>query len=78
MTTVIDQLLTDWRAAAGDDRLFSASRVQALLFELWGETEGTARELVQEWLLVTLHRELFGKDELEELFGTLESLVPAS
>ena len=44
MTTVIDQLLTDWRAAAGTDSLFSSSRVQALLFELWGETEGSARE----------------------------------
>jgi hypothetical protein len=76
MTTVIDQLLTEWRATAGTDRLFSASRVQALLFELWGETEGPAKELVQEWLSVTLHRELFGADELDDLFGRLELLVP--
>jgi hypothetical protein len=78
MTTMIDSLLADWRSTAGDSTLFSASRVQAFLFELWGETEGPARELVQEWLSVTLHRELFGSDELEELFRTLESLVPAS
>jgi hypothetical protein len=78
MTTMIDTLLADWRSTAGTTRLFSASKVQALLFELWGETEGSARELVQEWLTVTLHRELFSAEELEDLFGRLESLVPAS
>ena len=78
MTSMIDTLLADWRANAGETRLFSASRVQALLFELWGETEGPARELVQEWLTTTLHRELYSDDELGELFERLESLVPAS
>jgi hypothetical protein len=78
MTTMIDNLLADWRSNAGDSTLFSASRVQAFLFELWGVTDGPARELVQEWLSVTLHRELFSGEELEALFGTLESLVPAS
>jgi hypothetical protein len=78
MTTMIDTLLADWRSTIGDQALHSSSRVQALLFELWGETEGPARELVQEWLTVTLHRELFGTEELEELFGRLESLVPSA
>jgi len=78
MTDMIETLLNDWRIAAGDQTLFSSSRVQDLLFELWGETEGPARELVQEWLTVTLHRELFSSEELEGLFGTLEALVPAS
>ena len=78
MTDMIDTLLADWRTAAGDQTLFSSSRVQDLLFELWGETEGAARELVQEWLTVTLHRELFSAEELEELFGRLELLVPTA
>jgi hypothetical protein len=75
---MIDTLLATWRTSAGDQALFSASRVQDLLFDLWGETEGPARELVQEWLTVTLHRELFSVEELEGLFSTLESLVPTS
>ncbi|MDQ1373711.1 MAG: hypothetical protein QOJ09_1049 [Actinomycetota bacterium] len=75
---MIDTLLADWRSTAGDQTLFSASKVQALLFELWGETEGPARELVQEWLTTTLHRELYSTDELDELFGHLTLLVPAS
>jgi hypothetical protein len=75
MPTMID-LLTDWRTAAADQALFSASRVQDFLFELWGVTEGRARELVQEWLSATLHRELFSAEELEGLFRELESLVP--
>jgi hypothetical protein len=78
MTDMIESLLADWRITAGDQTLFSASKVQDLLFELWGETEGPARELVQEWLTTTLHRELYSVDELEGLFRTLESLVPTS
>ncbi|MEY2567052.1 MAG: hypothetical protein QOE35_1581 [Actinomycetota bacterium] len=78
MTDMIESLLADWRITAGDQTLISASKVQDLLFELWGETEGPARELVQEWLTTTLHRELYSVDELEGLFRTLESLVPTS
>jgi hypothetical protein len=78
MNTMIDTLLADWRSTTAEQALHSSSRVQALLFELWGETEGPARELVQEWLTVTLHRELFSTEELEDLFGRLSSLVPAS
>ena len=78
MTSMIDTLIATWRSEAGDQALHSSSRVQAMLFDLWGETEGPARELVQEWLTVTLHRELFSTEELDELFGRLSSLVPAS
>ena len=75
---MIDTLLAEWRSTTAQQALHSSSRVQALLFELWGETEGPARELVQEWLTVTLHRELFSTEELEELFVQLESLVPSA
>jgi hypothetical protein len=78
MTSMIDTLIATWRSETGNQALHSSSRVQALLFELWGETEGPARELVQEWLTVTLHRELFSTEELDELFERLSSLVPAS
>lgn len=78
MTDMLETLIADWRTAAGTDALFSSSRVQDFLFDLWGATEGSARELVEEWLTVTRHRELFSVEELEELFGRLESLVPAS
>jgi hypothetical protein len=78
MTSMIDTLVATWRSETENQALHSSSRVQALLFELWGETEGPARELVQEWLTVTLHRELFSTEELDELFDRLSSLVPAS
>jgi hypothetical protein len=78
METMLEDLLTEWRMAAGDDQLFSASRVQDFLFDLWGATEGPARELVQEWLTVSLGRELFSAQELEGLFSTLEALVPTA
>jgi hypothetical protein len=75
---MIEDLLTEWRMTAGDDQLFSSSRVQAFLFELWGVTDGLARDMVQEWLTATLHRELFSVDELEGLFASLEALVPTA
>ena len=78
MTSMIDTLIATWRSETGTQALHSSSRVQGMLFDLWGETEGRARELVQEWLTVTLHRELFSTEELEELFGHLESLVPSA
>ena len=75
---MLEDLLTEWRMAAGDDQLFSSSRVQAFLFELWGITDGLAREMIEEWLTVTLRRELFSADELEGLFASLEALVPTA
>jgi hypothetical protein len=78
METMLEDLLTQWRTAAGDDQLFSSSRVQGFLFDLWGATEGLARDMVEEWLTVTLGRELFSADELEGLFASLESLVPTA
>ena len=74
---MIDDLLSQWRTDAADNQLFSASRVQDFLFELWGATEGRARELVEEWLPVTVHRELFSVEELDGLFAELEALVPS-
>ena len=78
MTSMIDTLIATWRSEVGTQTLHSSSRVQAMLFDLWVETEGRARELVQEWLTVTLHRELFSTDELDELFERISSLVPSA
>lgn len=58
-------LIEDWRSEASDQVVFSASRVQDRLFELWGEVRDLppAKD-VETWLTLTLSRELFSGEEI--------------
>lgn len=60
-------LIEDWRSEASDQVVFSASRVQERLFELWGEVRDLppAKD-VETWLTLTLSRELFSGEEIVE------------
>jgi hypothetical protein len=74
----IDQLIEDWRHAAGGEAYFSASRVQGRLFDLYGElTPGPARQLVESYLTLTIERDLFSGTELIELLDDLERRLAA-
>ena len=58
-------LIEDWRSEASTQVVFSASRVQSRLFELWGEVRGQAPASdVEAWLTLTLSRELFSGEEI--------------
>ncbi|HEX2701198.1 MAG TPA: hypothetical protein VHM89_13435 [Acidimicrobiales bacterium] len=69
-TQIIEQL----RAMATDQAYFSASRVQSILFDLYGVV-GTdeAKRLVETWLTLTIQRDLFSGAELLEMLDDLES-----
>ncbi len=58
-------LIEEWRTEASTQVVFSASRVQSRLFELWGEVRDTepAKD-VEAWLTLTLSRELFSGEEI--------------
>ncbi|MEO6121031.1 MAG: hypothetical protein ABIW46_00410 [Acidimicrobiales bacterium] len=74
----LDQILEDWRRAAGEEAYFSSSRVQGRLFDLYGELgEGPARQLVETWLTLTLERDLFAGAELVELLDDLDGRLAA-
>ena len=58
-------LIEEWRTEASDQVVFSASRVQDRLFELWGEVRDVpVAKDVETWLTLTLSRELFSGEEI--------------
>lgn len=70
-------LIEEWRTEASTQVVFSASRVQDRLFELWGEVRDTpSAHDVETWLTLTLSRELFSGEEIVDfLDGVLALLV---
>lgn len=80
-TTDVASLLDHWNERTEHDLAFSPGPVQDLLFELWGAAENDPgiREEIERWLTLSLTRNLFGAEELRELFGRCrEALVPVS
>lgn len=74
----LDQIIRDWRHAAGEEAYFSASRVQSRLFDLYGVLDaGPARQLVETWLTLTLERDLFSGHEMVELLDELQGRLAA-
>jgi hypothetical protein len=69
------EIIETWRTRLQDQQVLSASEVQDRLFDLYGELEDyPSVELVKPWLTLTVHRELFGSDELTTMLDEL-SLV---
>ena len=68
--------IEDWRTNAADATVVSANAVQDRLFDLWGELQDTPQQAtVEQWLTLTVERELFtGKELVEFLDGLDESL----
>ena len=61
-------LIEEWRGQTAAQAVFSASRVQDRLFDLYGEvSEGPAVEVVERWLLLTRERQMLTASELDEL-----------
>ncbi|MDQ1438037.1 MAG: hypothetical protein QOK43_1666 [Acidimicrobiaceae bacterium] len=58
-------LIEEWRSEASTQVVFSSSRIQDRLFELWGEVRDlpVAKD-VETWLTLTLTRELFSGEEV--------------
>jgi hypothetical protein len=67
------QQIEDWRNQAGDTTVMSASAVQDRLFDLWGELRDLPLVTqVEQWLSLTVERELFSGKELVEFLNELE------
>ncbi len=72
----IELIIQDWRDTASNEAYFSASRVQARLFDLYGAVadEG-AKKVVQMWLTLTIQRDLFSSTEILELLDDLQTRI---
>jgi hypothetical protein len=67
------QQIEDWRTQAVDTTVMSASTVQDRLFDLWGELRDLPSVTqVEQWLSLTVERELFSGKELVEFLDELE------
>ena len=67
------QQIEEWRNEAADKTVVSASAVQNRLFDLWGELRDVPLvSQVEQWLSLTVERELFSGKELVEFLDGLE------
>ena len=65
--------IDEWRSEAADTTVVSASAVQDRLFDLWGELQALPLVTqVEQWLSLTIERELFSGEELVEFLNELE------
>jgi hypothetical protein len=70
------KLIETWRAELAERPYIGRPKVQDRLLSLWGEVGSDATAVVESWLSVTPHRELFSSDELREMLDEVESLLP--
>jgi hypothetical protein len=69
-----EQLIGEWREKAKEETFFSASRVQDRLFDLYGQVQDLpAGRVVEEWLTLTIRRELFSGQELLGMLDEIEA-----
>ena len=67
------QQIEEWRSEAADATVVSASAVQNRLFDLWGELQDLPSvSQVEQWLSLTIERELFSGEELVGFLNDLE------
>ena len=70
--------IEDWRSTAADATVVSASAVQDRLFDLWGELQDLPQQsVVEQWLTLTVERELFTGKELVDFLNELDDSLTA-
>jgi len=67
-------LISAWRIDLEGATFEGASRVMDRLLSLWGELSEPGTRLVEEWLTLTRHRNLFSAEELRAMLDELERL----
>ncbi|MDP9402711.1 MAG: hypothetical protein M3P85_05125 [Actinomycetota bacterium] len=74
-----ERIIQEWRDTSSGEAYFSASRVQARLFDLYGEVadEG-AKRVLEMWLTLTVQRDLFSSAEILELLDDLQARIGQS
>jgi hypothetical protein len=75
--TMVDakKLIENWRKELADRPYIGRPKVQDRLLSLWGEVGGAGTAVVESWLSVTPHRELFSAEELREMLDEIETLL---
>jgi hypothetical protein len=75
MEALYDEIRS-WRDALRSETYLSPSRAQDHLFAIWGELKDTpAARMVEQWLTLSVERELFSGAELVEFLDELEAYL---
>lgn len=75
----IELIIQEWRETASREAYFSASRVQARLFDLYGAVaDDGAKRVLEMWLTLTIQRDLFSSAEIVEMLDDLEVRIGES
>ncbi len=68
------QHIHTWRDRLSDQTVVSASEVQDRLFDLYGDLEPYPQlDLLKPWISLTIQRELFSADELNQFLDELSA-----
>lgn len=70
-------LIARWREELDDENYVGRPQVQDKLLSLWGEVGDGGTKVVEQWLAVTPHRNLFSADELRQMLDEVEQLADA-
>jgi hypothetical protein len=67
-----------WRRRLTDQTVVSASEVQDRLFDLYGDLEALPQlDLLKPWLSLTIQREMFSAEELDQFLAELDHDIAA-
>jgi hypothetical protein len=72
------ELIERWRGDLDGQHYVGRPQVQDHLLALWGEVGEDGTRVVEEWLAVTPHRNLFSAEELREMLDEVEGLLEPS
>jgi hypothetical protein len=70
-------VITKWREDLERETYVGRPKVQDYLLALWGEVGEDGTRVVERWLAVTPHRNLFSAEELRSMLDEVEELVDA-
>jgi hypothetical protein len=76
-STMVDakKLIENWRSELGDRPYIGRPKVQDQLLSLYGQVGDAGGQVVEEWLSITPHRELFSAEELRAMLDEVEALL---
>jgi hypothetical protein len=71
-------LIRRWRDDLDGENYVGTPKVQDRLLSLWGEVGEDGTRVVEKWLAVTPHRNLFSAAELRDMLDEVEAMLDDS
>jgi hypothetical protein len=69
------ELIARWRTELDGESYVGTPRVQDRLLALWGDVGENGTRVIEEWLALTPHRELFSAGELRAMLDEVDAII---